>query len=212
MSPYETRITIPGDENICWVKENRAALWSFLLNTMFHNTELREATRKSSNCAEGISHTSPGGVVSQGPGNVWKAGTTLIDQEIVRVTEVPRRKKTDTTVSRRRQRETSPKDRLRRRGKEMHSTAGIHSCPAPLPPWRQFGRQGKEKAGHEKMWVIIKRNNLCNFQLLSCCVASVSFPQWRMDMCYWAEVVSLAFVFDLIEMAHDIWAIRKRSI
>lgn len=71
MSLCETRITIPGDENICWVKENRAALWSFLLKRMFHNTELREATRKSSNCAEGTSHTLPGGC-HQGPGNVWK--------------------------------------------------------------------------------------------------------------------------------------------
>lgn len=60
ISQCETRITIPADENICWVQENRATLWSSLLKRMFHNTELREATRKSFNCAESISHTSPG--------------------------------------------------------------------------------------------------------------------------------------------------------
>lgn len=51
--------------------------------------------------------------------------------------------------------ETSPKDRVRGKGKEMHSTAGIQEatgwCPAWLPPPRQSGRQGKKKAGHEKM-------------------------------------------------------------
>lgn len=56
----------------------------------------------------------------------------------------------------------------------MHSTAAIHSCPASLPPWRQFGRQGKEKAGHEKMSDHIKKQfmqlstpkPLCGFCLI----------------------------------------------
>lgn len=168
---------------------------------MFRNTELTEATRKNLNWAEGISPIAPGGCQPR----AWQCLEGWNHPDIPRNSQSdwsPRRKRTETTITGGRS--------ARRPGwgaEARRCTAGIHSRLASLPPWRQFGSQGNEKA--EEMWVIIGRSYLCSFQLLSHCVGSVSFPQWRMDVCYWAEVVSFTFVFDLIETAHDIWAVRN---
>lgn len=71
------------------------------------------------------------GVVSQGPGNVWKAGTTLIYQEITaKVTEVPEEERQrQQSQEGGDERETSPKDRVRSRDKELlQFTHAQHHC------------------------------------------------------------------------------------
>lgn len=211
-SPRETRITVPGVESICWIRENRATLWSFLLKRMFRNTELTEATRKSLNCAQGISHTSPEGYQPRG----WKRldGWNHPDKPRNSQSDLtPWRKKTETTVTERRRAGDQPKGQGEEQGQgdpqHCWNSLLMPSITASLEAIQQ-ARKGK--AWTWKMWVIIWKKNLSSFQLLSSCEGSVSFPQWRMDMCYWAEVLSFTFVFDFIEMAHDIWAIRKRSI
>lgn len=86
------------------------------------------------------------GVVSQGPGNVWKAGTTLIYQEITtKVTEVPEEDRQRQQSQEGDEMETSPKDRVRSRDKELlQFTHAQHH-------WRQLGRQGNKKTGPEEM-------------------------------------------------------------
>lgn len=211
-SPCETRITVPGVESICWMRGNRATLWSFLLKRMFHNTDLTEATRKSLNCAQGISHTLPGGC--QPRGQQCLDGWNHPDKPRNSQNDLrPRRKKRETTVTGRRPEGDQPKAQ----GEEQGQGDAQHCWNSLLMPSIAASLEAIQQARKGKAWTWKNVSDHMKKQF-----KQLSTPKQLWGFCIippvedghvllsWSSFFYICIYF--IEMAHGIWAITKRSI
>lgn len=211
-SPCETRITVPGVESICWMWGNRATLWSFLLKRMFRNTDLTEATRKSLNCAQGISHTLPGGCQPRGQQRL--DGWNHPDK--------PRNSQSNLRPRRKKDRDNS--HRKETRGRPAQSTgwgAGARRCTALLEFTGHAQHRcllGGNSAGKERKSLDMKKcewsyekinlSRLTPKQLWGFCI--IPPVEDGHMLLSWSSFFYICIYF--IEMAHGIWAITKRSI